>query len=217
MTALKKNMKETRLAFDFRLFGISTTITSEKRGSYMAAFDLDDVRELEQHKTIIKEGLELFNSLFEHSPQAFVSPNGILHISLEPFLASLGIKQFQTATLGFSPKGNGAYKKRICFQGKTNKCGQCYTTRNCIFEPCTSSSTDWVHQCLGQIETAFKWKKPAIICSHRVNYIGYIDPSNRDKNLKLLKQLFNQILKHWPDVEFLNSVQLGNLISNSTK
>ena len=62
------------------------------------------------------------------------------------------------------------------------------------------------------IKAAFFWKKPAIISTHRLNYIGKIHPYNRKKNLELLKGLLNKIILKWHDVEFLTSDQLGLLI-----
>jgi hypothetical protein len=50
---------------------------------------------------------------------------------------------------------------------------------------------------------------------HRLNFIGFISPSNRNKNLPKFKSLLEQILKKWPDTEFMTSSQLGELI-NST-
>jgi len=56
-------------------------------------------------------------------------------------------------------------------------------------------------------------KKPALISSHRLNYIGYIDENNRKKNLRQLKTLLSEVIKRWPDVEFLTSDQLGETIA----
>ena len=55
--------------------------------------------------------------------------------------------------------------------------------------------------------------RPAIISSHRVNYVGFLDERNRDKNLKLLKTLLDKILNKWPDVEFLSSDEMGLIIN----
>ena len=68
-----------------------------------------------------------------------------------------------------------------------------------------------------QICTAFKWNKPAIISSHRVNFCGEIDPENRSKGLQALKALLKRVAKHYPDVEFMSSVELGKIISNNSK
>jgi hypothetical protein len=78
-----------------------------------------------------------------------------------------------------------------------------------------SPDYDWVNHCLQQINNAFKMHKPAIISTHRVNFIGSLDISNRARNLVLFKKLLNNILKEWSTVEFLSSDQLGHLIENT--
>jgi len=67
---------------------------------------------------------------------------------------------------------------------------------------------------LKKIDIAFSWHKPAIICTHRINYMGELDPGNRKVNLRLFKELLQRILKQWPDVEFMTSDKLGDLISD---
>ena len=75
---------------------------------------------------------------------------------------------------------------------------------------------DPVDKCLFDINMAFIMSKPAIICSHRVNYAGFIVPANRDKTLRMLKKLLKSILNRWPDIEFMSSSKLLNIIlSNS--
>ena len=71
--------------------------------------------------------------------------------------------------------------------------------------------------CLKEIKTAFTWRKPAIIASHRVNFIGYINPDNREQNLKLLVELLRKIVKKWPEVEFMTSDQLGKLMEDNVQ
>jgi hypothetical protein len=58
------------------------------------------------------------------------------------------------------------------------------------------------------MEAAFRWKKPANISTHRVNFVGGIDEANREKGLKELKKLLNTIVKTWPDVEFMSTRDL---------
>jgi len=86
--------------------------------------------------------------------------------------------------------------------------------RNASFEPSSDFKTDWIAECLRGISRAFWWRKPAIISTHRVNYIGSIEPINRARNLKLFKQLLKEIIRIWPGVEFLTSDILGDLIAN---
>jgi hypothetical protein len=56
------------------------------------------------------------------------------------------------------------------------------------------------------------YAKPATISMHRLNVIGGLVEENRTCNLALLKQLLKEIVKRWPDVEFMNSAELGQLI-----
>jgi hypothetical protein len=43
--------------------------------------------------------------------------------------------------------------------------------------------------------------------------MGSLDPNNRSKNLAMFSNLLKGILENWPDVEFMTSDQLGDLIS----
>ena len=81
-----------------------------------------------------------------------------------------------------------------------------------LFRSPTDESKNWIDNCLKEIEIAFRWEKPAVISSHRVNYIGYINSANRTNGLKQLKTLLDEIVKRWANVEFLTTDQLGDLI-----
>ena len=54
-----------------------------------------------------------------------------------------------------------------------------------------------------------------MISAHRLNFIGYINPGNRDRNLKLFRKLMKEMLKKWPDIEFMTSDELGDLMKSS--
>jgi hypothetical protein len=46
-----------------------------------------------------------------------------------------------------------------------------------------------------------------------VNYCGHIEPQNRKDGLVALGQLIKGIVKRWPDVEFMTSDELADLIA----
>jgi len=46
-----------------------------------------------------------------------------------------------------------------------------------------------------------------------LNFIGAINEKNRTQNLQLLEELLSKIMKRWPDVEFMSSDELGDLIT----
>jgi len=57
--------------------------------------------------------------------------------------------------------------------------------------------------------------KPAVISSHRINYVGFLHEKNRDKTLNYLRQILKTALNKWSDLEFMHSDQLGRLISET--
>ena len=69
---------------------------------------------------------------------------------------------------------------------------------------------------LKTIERAFRWHKPAIISSHRVNYAGFLNPKQRKHGLVLLDRFLLEIKRRWPDVEFMSSVELGDFITGKS-
>ena len=216
MKNLKLGSKETKIAFDNKFFGLSTTITSEKRGSYMAAFDFDHPDEIAYHKQVIKEGLQIFEKIFGYKSESFIAPNGVWHPLLEETLYANGVKYIQ----GGGQKVPSMSGAKTLFKplGSFNEFDQLFLMRNASFEPSARPFIDSVEHCLKDISRAFFYKKPAVISSHRLNFIGNIEPKNRDYNLKEFKKLIKKIVTRWPDVEFMTSDQLGRLISeNKTK
>ncbi len=210
MKALKKKLPEIRLAFDLNLFGLSKTITNEISASFMEAFGFDNISEVENHKIILEDGLNIFEKIFGFKSKSFMAPNYTWHSDLDKTLFEHGILYFQGKGYQREPSSGQINIKKYNL-GESNKYQQIYLKRNCIFEP-SFYPADWVGSCLKDISTAFLFNKPAIIESHRLNYIGLIDPKNREKNLILLHNLLKEILKRWPDIEFITTVDLGNLI-----
>jgi len=213
MKALQQNLPETRFAFENKLFGISTTITKENRRSYLAAFDFDNESELEDHKKIIVEGLDIFQKIFGYKSQTFIASNYIWQSELEETLAENGVNYIQGLFNQIEPSGYDRSSKLIPKRlGRLNNFGQIYLIRNAFFEPSLQNNIDPVSACMNDISVAFRWNKPAIISSHRVNYISRIVKGNRDYNLVLLSKLLKEITLKWKKVEFMNSVELGATI-----
>ena len=124
------------------------------------------------------------------------------------------IKYIQTARMIYhEPMPNGQKKIHFRYLGKKNRFGQFYLIRNCFFEPSEPAHFDWVDRCLRDIEIAFRFNKPAIISTHRVNYIGALNRKNRDFGLSQFKKLLSRIKSKWPDVECMTADELGEIIS----
>ncbi|WP_415988078.1 hypothetical protein [Butyricimonas virosa] len=216
LEAINSSIEKEQMAFEKR-----AVISSEIKDSsivyplnYFAAFDYDNEEHKKELNSIVKDGLEQFEKLFGFRSVSFVPCCGICGNELSEELAKRGVDFLQCGQQ-FLPQGNGCLKLQNHFWGYRNYWGQLYWRRNCTFEPSRNQAFDWVDQCLAEIKIAFRWGKPAVINSHRVNFMGSIFPENRDKSLKKLKYLLQEILKHWPDVEFVNSEQLGYIILNN--
>ena len=50
---------------------------------------------------------------------------------------------------------------------------------------------------------------------HRLNFMGSLVEQNRTDNLKLFEKLITKLLLKWPDIEFMTSTELGDLIKKN--
>lgn len=208
MRALHKKDKHTLIAFENGCWGF---VRKNGNPGYQAAFDLEFISDIEMQKQIIADGLDLFEKLHGYKASYFVPPNGPINNSLEEITAEKGVKYIMTSKIQLEALGSGKVRKRYHYLGQRNKYNQFYITRNCFFEP-SLPGIDWVDSCMSEINCAFRWEKPAVICSHRVNYIGGLYSENRSNGLKQLNNLLSGIVKKWSDVEFMTSNELGDEI-----
>jgi hypothetical protein len=220
LRALQCGNKSVRLAFEHGVTGVHLGINNEPLGDLQAAFDLEYPSDLPFMEMLIREGLDTFEKLWGFKAVYFVPTNGPFNNSLTKVLYDKKIRYLLAERHQKEPLGNGIYKTHFHYLGQQNKYKQLYLTRNVFFEP--SNKQDYlreqpVEKCLLSIERAFRWGKPATISSHRVNYIGFIEEENRANSLRLLEDLLERIIKRWPEVEFMTSVELGDLIRKDKK
>ena len=215
LTSLQNGNKQLLEAFKYKTFGIPLSETVSMRKNMMSALDYEDKSEMEFQKGIIHEGIDIFEQLFGFRSKSFISTCYIWDSALEKELAQYGVIYMQGIPYQYIPNPDGEwYKRKFHYIGQKNKYNQTYLVRNAHFEPSVMEDSDIVAKCLKRIRLAFNWGKPAIVGSHRVNFIGSIVESNRTENLKLLKKLLECICFEWPDVEFMSTDQLGDIINN---
>jgi len=204
LRGLQNNDHNLLTAFNHMAIGVPMSRPSKFRSSYMAAFDFENESEHDKFNEICHEGLALFYKTFGYQATLFTSSSLLHNHKLESYLAENGIRFIDRAKSSTEPVGGGLYRKRYYQLGQKNDSGQFYITRNCMFEPDQYDDMTSVDQALHDIEISFRWKKPAIISSHRINFVGGISMANRGHGLKCLKSLLSKIKTKWPDVEFLN-------------
>jgi hypothetical protein len=215
MHALKHSHRETLDVFNEGMWGYVNTFYDGRNINYQEAFNIHDPAEIPFLEEVLKDGLNLFGNLFGYRAKLFVAPNGPFPNILEKSLALNGITLISQSKVQNEPLGYGKTRKVIHYLGMKNNWNQIYLTRNSFFEPGSTLKSDWVGSCLKDIELAFRWNKPAIISSHRVNYIGSLNINNRQNSLKQLRELLIRTRALWPEVEFMSSDKLGDLITES--
>jgi hypothetical protein len=214
---LKNDHFEIKKAFEQGTFGLSRITSPNIKRLHLAALLFSSNKEQRIIENSIIEGADLFENIFGYRSNSFIAPVYMWDTILEKTFKDVGIQYIQggNAHNNVNFLTNSTYRVRRHYMGEKNKLDQIYLFRNCFFEPSLSNISNSVDNTLKEIEIAFRWNKPAIISSHRVNYIGSLESNNRDKNLVLLEKLLENIKKKWPTVEFMNSVQLGEIIKYS--
>jgi hypothetical protein len=209
MDALRKRTPEIMFTFDNK-----TTFSGDGDYNFMEVLDYNTPDDLFKMKESLAEGLALFEKIFGYKSKSFIPPCYTWDSNIEEVLAENGVRYIQGLVVQSIPTGSfGNYRKKYHFLGYRNSLGQYFLIRNCFFEPSLTKSSDPVGECLSRINIAYRWHKPAVICSHRINFMGSLDEKNRSDNLKLFSDLLKKIIKTWPDVEFMTSDQLGDLIA----
>jgi len=215
---LRAGHPETTLAFEHGFYGLPTRTSSVFQSHYCAAFSAESSSQLESMKEILADGMDQFENTFGFPSRTFVACNYVLPEEIEEHMASLGVKAIQTQR-GYMrplPSRGGKRKKVFRHTGQKNRFGQHFTVRNVLFEPYIDANQDWAAIALNQIETAFRFNRPAIICSHRINYVGSNGKNTRDRALGQLSKLLAEITKRWPEVEFCSSDRLLDIMTRSS-
>lgn len=176
------------------------------------AYGIQDKADMARHKEILIDGLALFARVFGRPARCFTPPARRIHPDLHKFMEQQGIRAIDKPLHTIRHIDRGKRRHEVNFMGR--KCGHTHVTlvRNAVFEPNLSPGTNAVARTLRQIEAAFRWRKPAMISSHRVNFCGHIDPANRREGLNNLKRLLDAIVRRWPEVQFLSAGELADRI-----
>jgi hypothetical protein len=195
-------------------FANETTFSGNGDYNFMEVLDYNSIDDLKTMKQSLAEGLDLFKQIFGYTARSFIPPCYTWSSDVEETLNDCGVRYIQGLVVQSVPTGKfGQYKSKYHFLGNQNVLGQYYLIRNCFFEPSLIKTSDQVGMCLNRINIAFRWNKPAAISSHRINFMGTLDEKNRSENLEKFNDLLSRIIRQWPEVEFMTSDQLGDLIA----
>jgi hypothetical protein len=199
-------------AFPHNSWGIPYKATGkQKRKNVMASLDIYGLKgeDVYQQEWII-ESSAMFEQYFGYASKTFIPPAYTWHSRIFSTLQSAKVEAVQGISLQYQPEEGSTknYKRRLHINGTKGGHNIVRLARNSFFEPASAPDKDWVDRCLSGVKNAFANHQPAIIGSHRINFIGSLDSSNRDANLKSLSQLLNNLIKHFPGLVFMSSDEL---------
>lgn len=207
MNALQKNDKNTLFSFNH-----NTTYSGKADYSYMEAFEWQKIEEIESHKKILKDGLDIFKDVFGFQSTSFIAPCYTWDFALEDVLIDNGIKVIQGGKNQVAQNKNGELINLKHSFMERSASGAYYNIRNCVFEPSINQNLDWVDKVLARMKVSFLLGKPAVINTHRINFVGFIEEENKVQSLRKLDELLERMIKVWPDIKFASSDQLISYI-----
>ena len=215
LKVLQSNNQMEKDAFDNKtLLGLAGGQT-KSTDLYMAAFEAITTKDKNDIDRITIEGLKMFEQTFGFKSLSFMPSQTKQYAELSKTLIACGVKFNQAGQL-YLASGNGNFKTVNNFWGFVDQFGMRYWRRNCTFEPYKGTKNP-VDSCFEEIEIAFRCGKPAVITSHRINFTSRIDKEFRNLNLQNLNNLLSKIIRKYPQVEFLNSEQLANVMMEDDK
>lgn len=212
---LQKRNEKVVKSFNLNFYSVPLNSLPEFLDAFRPALYFSKEEQIPQLVSSVYEGVNQMKELFGQSPKVFCPPNGISHPVFDKESANSGIELVMTNRLRSEPDGHGQLSKSFYSYNSKNKWNQRFYYRNCMFEPTYSRNA--INICLMQIEASFRCFKPAIISTHRVNYIGSLEPKNREIGLNELQKLLKHIVKRWPDSEFISSNDLINIFQKASK
>ena len=209
LSDLRAGHRDALFAFERQYFGLPTKTGSKFQKHYLAAFWAENEKQLPAMAASIVEGLSIFETVFGFRPLTMVPCNYVFPLEIEKAAFAAGIRMIQTQRGYTSPNpASGTFSIKRPVTGQVNSVGQFQSVRNVFFEPFEGDGDRAVDKALAQIRSSFAMKSPAIISTHRANYVGGLSPKNRADNSKRLRQLLVQMTKRWPQIEFQTSESL---------
>lgn len=211
MRDLQKEKKDTVKAFQHNMVGVGASFAKENRFGYMDALNYDSEEELPWLDTYLQEAFQLFQKAFGYASKTYVASCYVWTAKIEKLLMKHHVLGMQTQCWQKTFRGNGTTSERRVFHysGQKSKYGMLYSIRNCDYEPSLDGFTvETEEKCIRQIEEAFHNQKPAVINTHRLNYVGGIEEDHAEAARNGLMHILAAVVQRYPNVEFLSTPEL---------
>ena len=214
MRGITDDSSETRQAFSDGIYTLldQRFLTNRK---FAAAYSPKNSSEIESLNQNLKKGIQAFESAFNVIPTLFTPPAGGYTHEYDNMLRLHGIKAVTLSRWATITSKSGKNRKAFYYFGKKLKKGIFAVPRNCLFEPHQKREKS-VEHCISNVSEAFRYHQPAIISSHRINFVNQHLAFNSN-GLGHLENLLSKIVAKWPDVEFMSSKELYGSLHESKK
>ncbi|MBN1795976.1 MAG: hypothetical protein JW804_04825 [Sedimentisphaerales bacterium] len=159
----------------------------------------------------IKTGLAFFENMLGYKSKSTIAPFYIWDDTTEALWNEYGIKYIQCKGQYTGKDKDGFWNKVQHMTGERNKNGQIYLVRNCHLEVIGENPPRW-KDTVKWIEFALSKKLPVTLETHRLNYVSGVDPHMQQIGLEAIDSLLEYVTKRHPDILFLTSPELGDLI-----
>jgi len=198
-----------------------------------SSYEYDPELSSAQQESSISTGIRRFYDVFGYYPKSAIAPTYVWQDRTERILAKYGIKIIQGKNLqeirrSFFAKvrgkltnwaGRKSYDKpwQISMGDYNPKLKLYYLKRNVYFEPFGKS--DARHGAEGayrDIVSAWENNEPAVVCTHRINYV-YLDDRWISENLRQLDLLLSKIQSNHPEAVYMTDRDLIQLYEAKEK
>jgi len=171
----------------------------------------------------LDRSLDIFLRLFGHSPRSVIAPDYVWDDRCEALWESRGLKVIQAKREQRHPKRRGAglgdrFGKVVdrAF-GRLRHPDRIYLERNCRLE--AVQADDWrqvAEACYQEVLRAWARGEPAVIETHRVNFV-HLDPEVAEKGYRALHHLLELLTETAdPALAFLTDDELAQLTRTGT-
>ena len=165
--------------------------------------------ETEQIEAAVTDEVELYARLFGARPQVAVPPTFVWNDFVESAWSRHGVEFVVTPGLRSACRDATGMPNCDCGPLRNGHAGQgvTYLVRDDYFEPERGHLAELALDALARKR---EQGRPCLLETHRSNFIG--DRATRDSALNEIDRLYRQALEQYPDVRFLATAELGQVI-----
>lgn len=212
MRELQNGNPDKLRAFEARMPGIFPKDNPNAGNQCVIALGQESASEQEEINNVVDDALKQFEQIWGLKSKSFVACNYTWNSPVEKVLLNNRVELIQTDRMQRISLDNNRIRY---FSGQCNGKGIFYSIRNCHFEPSLIQTDSLLQNIIDELEQAFKQKTIAVFSTHRVNYVGSIDPSNRNHTLILLDELLTYLTVKYSDLEFLSSDKIVDILNGN--